>query len=83
MYFALLKNRKFFVYFCSKFLYVLHSLRLRLDFDNSGPLLVLDVKSKSSTAVLQQMLDGTLISTFPKFSAREIEDNGILHGTFY
>ena len=59
------------------------SLRLRLDFDNSGPLLVLDVKSKSSTAVLQQMLDGTLVPAFPKFTAREIEDTGILHGMFY
>ena len=53
-----------------------------MDFDNSGPLLVLDVKSKSSATVLQQMIDGTVSAHFPKFTAQEIENNGILHGMY-
>ena len=51
--------------------------------DNAGPLLHLDTDSKSSAHFLRKMASGTLFSDFPKFSACELEQHGLMHGNFY
>ena len=50
--------------------------------DNAGPVIQLDTDSRSSAKVLSKMVSGTLTSPFPRFTASELEQTGILHCKF-